>query len=50
MNSLHVVIMVHAVMLGPANVKMVSMVPIAQVNFITCVTGGLLTKTSLCYN
>ena len=36
MNSLHVVIMVHAVMLGPANVKMGSSVTIAQVNLITC--------------
>ena len=36
MISLRVAIMVLAVMLGPANVKMVSSVTIAQVNFITC--------------
>ena len=36
MISLRVAIMVLAVMLGPANVKMVSTVTIAQVNFITC--------------
>ena len=35
MISLRAAIMVLAVMLGPANVKTVSMVPIAQVNFIT---------------
>ena len=36
MISLHVAIMVLAVMLGPANVEMGSTVTIAQVNFITC--------------